>query len=173
MNLKKISVLLLASILLISLAACNDKPKESETSQTTSAETSQAPKKMFEGLPENNYEGREVYFLVGGEQQGPRYYSREILADETSEDVINTAVLERNRLVEEKFNVKIKVYATTATDNLISMIRTLHNSQDSTYDILAPFMNDAAAMAAEGFFYNLKTIPNMRIDGPWWDQNAI
>ena len=173
MLIKKIGIMLLVVMLLLPFAACGEKPAESiaPTSNDTSATTSEV-KKLFEGLPEVNYGGKEVQFLIGGEEQGVRYFSREIFGDEDSEDIINVAVLDRNRLVEEKFGIKIKGYATAAGESLISMIRIHNQSQDSEYDIMAPYMDGAVTLAAEGFFHNLKSIPNMRIDGDFWDQRA-
>ncbi|MDD2268851.1 MAG: extracellular solute-binding protein [Eubacteriales bacterium] len=174
MNIKKFGVLLLVVMLLLPFAACGEKNQTESTvsTATDTSSTTSEEKKLFEGLPDVNYGGKEIQFLIGGEEQGVRYFSREILADEESEDIINVAVLERNRIVEEEFGVKIKGYATEAGESLINKIRTSNLSQDDTYDIMAPYMDGAVTLAAEGFFHNLNAIPNMRIDGHFWDQRA-
>ncbi|HBL84154.1 MAG: hypothetical protein A2Y17_12885 [Clostridiales bacterium GWF2_38_85] len=176
MSLKKLSILLLVVLLLLPFAACNQDNTNSGTvsltDSTVSTESTTSEKVLFEGLPTDTYDGREVNILVGGLQQGDRYQSREIFGDETINELINDAVLARNSIVEEKFDIKITGYATGAGESITTMIRALNQSQDATYDILAPFMNDAAVMASEGFFYNLKEIDNMRLDGAYWDQRA-
>ena len=145
---------------------------ESDNLDVSSA-VSAAETKMFKDLPNDVYDGREVMFLVVGEQNGSRYLSREIFSDELSQDIINTAVIERNKIIEEKFDLKIKGHATTGGENLLEMARTLFKAQDNTYDIIAPTMNEAAMLATEGYLSDLLKIPNMRLNGEWWDQRAI
>lgn len=147
------------------------EPSESNTVDVSS-EVSTAETKMFKDLPRVVYDGREVMFLVAGEQNGSRFMSREIFSDELSQDIINTAVIERNKIIEERYDIKIKGHATTGGENLLKMARTLLKAQDNTYDIIAPTMNEAAMLATEGYLSDLIKIPNMRLHGEWWNKRA-
>ena len=120
----------------------------------------------------NTLGGREVHFLVGFGELGKRFANREILPDMLYDDIINTAVKERNNMIEEKLDIKIKVHATTGVENIKEMLRDLRTAQDDTYDIMAPAIIFASELASESYFHDLKTIPNMRLEGEWWDQNA-
>lgn len=78
---------------------------------------------------------------------------------------------ERNLLVETKYNIDIKAYATEQGEYLTEMVRNNNNNGLHLYDIVTPMMNEAVALAAEDALYDLyssEISADLDLTKPWW-----
>ena len=96
---KQISSILCLSILAASMASCGSEGTEQPVTeeQTTVPAVTEEPIP----LPEADYAGADVKILTAAEQWQYLYVT------EQTGDVINDAVFERNRTVEERYNVNL------------------------------------------------------------------
>ena len=165
-----ILAMLLASVLLVSCGP--DKTSGDTSSPDVSGSVDNG---LFEDLRSWDGGGRDFVILVPGNEYPDRYKSIEVGAEELNNEIINDAVYERNLLVETKYNIDIKAYATEQGEYLTEMVRNNNNNGLHLYDIVTPMMNEAVALAAEDALYDLyssEISADLDLTKPWWDQNA-
>lgn len=172
---KFLSALLLLLLVCTAFAACNPQTP-GDVSDTAGGEVSvEGEKELFSHLPDVNYADNgtpsEFVILTIGDWAG-NYKSVEIVPHEQSPSLIQDAVIERNARVEEHFGVTISEIRTANTGAMLADIRDNAATGADRYDVVMPYMTDAATLAAEGMFYNLNEEEAVAFDGPWWDQSA-
>ena len=171
-TMKRIICILLSLLIAAALlAACRDTSDASDPDNSVDVSASGD---LFANLPDVNYtvdgEPAEFVILTTGDWAG-RYKSIEICANEQAPELISDSVTERNAMVEERFGVKIIETRTAAYGDMLTLIRNNASSGTDLYDVVMPFMTDAAVLSAEKLFYDLNT-SSVSFDGEWWDQNA-
>ena len=175
---KKIGFLMTFAIIFsIILTSCiSSNNVSSATSETSIAsENSEKTVRLFDNLPEYDGNKKEITFLVRGLEAGDRYQSVEIGAEELTNELINDAVYNRNKLVEDHFNIKIKTVATGVGESIITNIRAQDLANEDKYQVVMPTMDSAAVLAGEGLFLDLKSeeiAKNLDLSKEWWDQRA-
>ena len=109
MKKRAVSLLLLGAMLAgAMLTGCSDAPAEVETTESAAAETVTDDGKVKDGLPgELNFDGSEVKLCAQLWMTIVKNPEAEFYVAETSGDVIDDAVYNRNRAVEERLNVKL------------------------------------------------------------------
>lgn len=170
---QRITSAMLAALLL--LTACGAEPSTGDLTGTTSGdtedgvptETGRANAK--DSLPEKNYGGEVFTILYRNE------WSYEFLAEEENGDIINDAVLKRNRAVEDRFGIDLELYGVAGTyDN--SEFRTAVNNSvaagDSEYDLIAGYQANMITPAMEGYFMNIYDMDYIDTDAPWWSEKC-
>ncbi len=173
---KKFLALILALLTVtVVLASCNNT-ETPNTSNGDASEVSTTPEyELFSNLPDKNYadgdKKAEFTILTIGDWAN-RYKSVEILPHELSAELIQESVIERNALVEERFGVEIKEIRTSDTSGMLNDIRSNAATGSDLYDVVMPYMTDAAVLSAESLFYDLNDEEGVKFDGAWWDQNA-
>lgn len=116
-------------------------------------------------LPEKNYDGYN--FLMAS------YEDRIVLtayAEELTGDVINDALVERNHMVEEKYNVKITAQQFDSVGSYDSQMAVLTNNVaagDSPFDVFSAHDATLFRTAQTGIFLDLREIPEMDFTQPW------
>ena len=180
--LKIISLFALFSMV-IGLISCSkptgsgDKNEESRSADSSdssnySADSAETPME----IPETDYDfdGYKFRLLVNGEAFGD-YRSREFFAAEETGDVINDAVYKRNVTAEEKYNFALEIFSDTTYANPSQTIASKSiKSGDDAYDMVMPYMtiDGASNLAQQNMLIDLKTLPGLHIEHPWWDQRA-
>ena len=165
-------ILLLLSLVAV-FAACEETEETSGASSTssgTSSETSEAP--LFSNLPETTFGGADFVILVNGDCYD-QYASAEVLPQESSDTGLSTAVKARNDLIEERFDVVLKEQRTETTADMINFLRNNAAAGLSEYDMVMPFMSEAATLATEGMFLDLAKLENIHLDEDYYDRDAV
>ena len=167
-------VCLLAVLALIPLAAACEAEETSDTSsEGTLSEASSEPEYvLFSNLPEVTYPGETVTFLVEGDYMDT-YASIEVMPQESSYSTLKDAIQTRNDLVEEKFGVQIAEVRTEGYGDMMTKLRDNAMSGISLYDIVMPYMGDAAKFALEGSLIDLRTLENVHLDCDYYDQGSV
>ena len=129
-------------------------------------------KALFENLPDKDYGGKTVTFLVPGDSFAT-YKSCEIMSQETSPELLNDEIKKRNELVESKFNVVIEEIRTDSTQTMTQMISNAVTSNLTDYDVVMPYIPDAASLALNNSFYLLNDLQYLDLNNTCWDQNAV
>ncbi len=174
-SLRITALLLLLCLAAFSVVACTEITESSVSGNPSSTDTSteiSTEKELFAGLPDKDYGGKTVTFLVPGDNFST-YKSCEIMPQETSPELLNDEVKKRNEMVENKFNVTISEVRTDSTQTMLQLIRTAVQSNLPDYDVVMPYIPDAATLALEDAFYLLNDYPYIDLTHPAWDQNAV
>ncbi len=167
-----LSILLLLS-LVAAFVACEETGEPSgasSQSSETASDTSEAP--LFSNLPGNTFGGADFVVLVNGDSF-ERYASAEVLPQESSDSGLSTAVKARNDLIEEKFDVVLREVRTANGEDIVGLLRTNAAAGLSEYDLVMPYMSDAATLAMEGLFLDLATLENLHLDEDYYDRGAV
>ncbi|MHB1154588.1 MAG: hypothetical protein ACYC00_19955 [Eubacteriales bacterium] len=92
-----------------------------------------------------------------------------IFVEEMKGEPINDAVRDRIIKVEEKFNCKIIGLQSSA---LIADARNEILCGGNQYQVIMPAMTEVKTLAGEGLLLDLYSISTIKLDQPWWSQNA-
>lgn len=102
---KRTLSLIMAALILSSVASCGTTAENPETTTENQQDTMTTPaesNKFDDELPDRKFDGRTITFGVSIASEG------DIIAEEENGDVVNDAMVARNRAVEERFDVKIE-----------------------------------------------------------------
>lgn len=168
---KTMAALLLAAMLLPTLAACGGDESLPAADTTTAAQltTTAAPEteapSLFEQLPKNNYGGTQFNILI------PAEHSYEFAAEVTGE-VVNDAVFQRDATIESTYGVDLNYIAQSgdwsSRQNYTGLIRNSILAQDGAYDLVDGMISIVMPLTMEGLFQNLTDVEGINFDDPWW-----
>jgi len=165
---KIIALILVALTLCVLLASCNDPADNTSKSDVSVPEE----RELFANLPDVNYGGKTFTIYVEGDTL-ERYKSIEIMPLESAPELITSAVLERNALVEKHFGVEIKEIRTATSTEMVTNIETEIATGGSTYDAVMAYLPNAGALAAGGALYDLAEFDALHLDESYWDTTAV
>jgi hypothetical protein len=123
-------------------------------------------------LPEMDFNGRDfniVHWFVGVWEFDD---CDDIVVEELNGDVFNDAVFFRNKAVEEKYNVNIKLMRMDINE-ITNNVRKMISAGDDTYDLIYQRLHEVMPMISSGMFYNLSDVPYVNFDMPWWDKRSV
>lgn len=161
-----LALLVMLCLTVMAVSACNGSEEESSAVSDVSEK-----KELFSTLPDKDYGGEVVTILVEGDWRG-RYESTEITAHENSPEILNDKIKLRNEMVETRFNVVIEEAVTTSDQTMLTLVRNAVMSNSPDYDIVMPYIPDAATLALEDSFYLLNDMQYVDLKNPCWDSNA-
>lgn len=180
-HMKKITVLILALLMLCTIFASCRKKKDEDPEKTDSGSEAASTqeydswgrKMIYSPLDENlKYNKETVTFLV----RDVPVCKGQFESTEESTDRINEAVFNRNLYVQDRLNIKLEFeYAEQGVGNseynnrIVQMVMSgLHD-----YDIASTFAYYSSAMLYSGYYYNLLEVGNLYLDQPYWNQSYI
>ncbi|MBE6610901.1 MAG: extracellular solute-binding protein [Ruminococcaceae bacterium] len=175
---KKFVTLFLLSSMILSMAACGGTPA-TDVQDTTAADTTAAPvvdpdgngrEFVEDSLPDDlDFGGETITILT---RVGDAAVKGEFIAEEENGDIVNDAVYARNIAVEERLNLKIETYDTDFTRHLnaTDIIKKSILADSDDFDIVSHHLAQNVRLELEGMFVNLKTLPYLDFDQPWWNQ---
>ncbi|MCL2814792.1 MAG: hypothetical protein FWD23_09355 [Oscillospiraceae bacterium] len=102
-------------------------------------------------------------------------FGTEMGVEEETGDIVNDAIYQRSRTVEERFDITIDVVKIPGIwGNEASFNNTIKNSVnagDNTHNLVAGYSVAVAPLAADGIFVNWnKNVPYIDSGAPWWIQ---
>lgn len=187
MNTKRLFALLLAAGMLLSLAACSSDTTASDNdtadnggdaasvnvggddAAVTSAEVSYYPE--IDGV---DYDGRGFNLLYFSNElsHGWTDIPTDMNPTEETGDILNDAVYNRNRTVEELVNIKISEYPTKGQDGVRTAVSTDVMSGDGQYDLCFQSIVGIIGLADNGLLRDLNKV-GINTDAPWYDKLSI
>jgi len=166
---KKLITLFLLCGMLLSTAACASDSGTSgndTTADTTAAEaadTTAADDPNEAEVGTYNFDGDEFHMYTR-----TTYSTRSLLdVPESTADVLDDAIYERNRNLEDRFNF---VYAESSMDYSTEVARTAVLAGDNTYDMISTRCVTAFNYAAEGLVTPITDIPVIDLEKNYWDK---
>ena len=115
----------------------------------------------------------DFHILLAGNWQWNDYE-----ADETSAELVDMAIYERNKTIESNYGVKITTddimaaHSSMGSGKGFQKIYTEVNSGLSTYDAAMIGAYDVATLAYNGYIWDLKQLPYLDLTKDHWDQRA-
>ena len=165
MKTKAIALLLTAALLTLSASCGNTADNPSSSDESTDTDTS-IETEAVAALPDADFGGYEFIFLNGNTS----YTYRSVVAEEQNGETMNDAIYERNRKVEERYNITLSETPTSnaKTDYLKSV-----QSGDGAFDVALLRMEWALPVVLENAAVNWNDIPYLELDKPWWVQGSL
>ena len=165
--------LILAFILIASMYSCGEAatdPTETTSGDTgtTSAETTVFNLESS-GIEIKDFGGREFTVLTNNVDNHAHTW-RMIDPDEINGENLNDAMYNRNKKIEEKYNVEISsVYSGSVGGDINKSI----TAGDNDYAVAFGSINSLYPLAQEGKFLNYYDLADITLDADYWDQSLI
>ncbi|NLE12636.1 MAG: extracellular solute-binding protein [Clostridiales bacterium] len=178
---KKLTLLLLAAMLIATFAACGGTEGAASVTTTAASDTEvtevTTEAEILPELPEADYEGADFTILTAGNWSIEWTEIDEFFAEDETGEPVNDAVYRRNRLVEDQFNVSIVEInkmgnSIGGTNKGMQFIITSVLAGDSAYDASHMGAYDVSTLAYQGYIRDLNEVPYIDLTKPWWDQKA-
>ena len=184
MNRKTIALFLALLMLSSSAVGCSDADTQ-ETTADTAAETAAVEtetERPYADLPEVDMGGADMPVFIGYNLEGGNTVDgvskNEFGATELTGEAINDARLERNQMMEERYNCKISSFdynaenGLTYHDNISKHIETIVMAGDNNYAFMLIQGYSTCKLAVNGILTDLYQKEHLALDMPWWDQKA-
>lgn len=137
-----------------------------ETEAQTAAETLSPLDQTVAALPEKDYGGYEFTIMDRSTDHIP-WETYDVYAESENGDAINDAVYQRNRVLEELYNIKIvESPIQYPTDNMQKLII----AGDDSIDVFMDGLNALTKLTTGNMLYDYNEIPEIQLDQHWWDQ---
>lgn len=165
----KKTALILAAFLAVSsiLTSCGDASSDAKV--TTSGNESTDPVtdevNYLDTLPKENYNGYEFRIIAQSYDQRPNLP----LAEEENGEVLNDAIIRRNRLVEERLGIKIVNYPDDNRSKVTEKVKSTVLADDDAYDLVINSVNFGInKLMSEGCLYDLSALKYLDFSKEWW-----
>ena len=128
---------------------------------------------FFDNLPDDlNFQNAEVTFLIW--EDCPML---EFFVEGLNGEIINDAIFERNRIVEDRLGVKLNYVATLGNDTHMAAYMQKAEADLTSgaceYDIYAGYSRTAPAMVLSGHCEELTGLDYLDYDMPWWPDTLL
>lgn len=173
---KRVLAMLLAMMMLGSLASCasEDTAETKDAAGETAAVGNEAETEPAWQFPDVDYGGAE-YRILNFDQLWNMYIHMDIT--EQTGDILDDAVYDRNRKVEEKLNCVIAEKEMENAGNipadLIDHAQATIMAGSDEYDIMCLPIEKGASMITEGFLMDMMPMEGFHFEEEWWDQDII
>ena len=179
MKQKKLAMLLAMLLLASSMAACGET-KEAETTADTAAAQTETEKETTElearlalpdNLPDKDFEGYDFRVLTRNRDDFINDVGVEL---ELTGDVTDDAIYNRNKAVEERFNIVISgEYAENNGTSIHAAVQAAVMAGDDTYDLAENQVTQMAKVCTTGNYLDWYTqLPYVDLTQPWYIGNA-
>lgn len=167
-----ISVMVLFSIFFC-IFSCTDNTgaTDTETTAETIQETETTAEELKDNLPDSDLGGYTFRILAFNEENIKTIYSEEM-----DGNLVNDAVFEKIKAVEDRFNTVIKLAegtVTTSTSDETVIVKKEVLANSDSFDIVQGHDVSMANMSLEGYFMDARTLPYLDFDQPWWPAETL
>ena len=154
----------LSFLLMMQLTACGSS--SSITDDSSQSTTTEVPETEY--LAAEDFGGKTITVLAGN-AIGQNYPFFEILAEEENGETINDAVIERNRYLEDKYNIQLEaMQIEPGGGKFLNVLRTEASSGSGDFDLTFIHPTDAFSAALQGYLYPIDSLPHIDSSQDWW-----
>ncbi len=141
-----------------------------EKAETTAAVTEEAdPRAEYASVaPPIEDLGGYAYRMAVLKDQETIFKQVEYYAEEENGDTLNDAIFNRNRTVEENYNVNISLISLADTNATVR--KNIQAADDFADIVFISSIAEGMTLAQSGCFWDLYEIEELKLDQPWWDQ---
>ena len=174
-NKRTVSMLLISALL--ATVSCGSsgttdsegKTSGSETTTETIVETT-APDPLS-SLRKEDFGGRAYTMLGVSDSSMSALAPNELNATELNGDIVNDTIYNRNRKIEDIYNVKITA-ETKPSGEILSLVKSSVLAGDCPYNLVWPRMGDGSRLATSGVLANFYDFKDIDLTAEWWNQRA-
>jgi hypothetical protein len=174
---KSFSLITIALMIMLLFLSCGGKDGAEtaapDVQETESTETTADDSPVFPA--DADFGGYEYRILVTVNTEN-NWQKNDFRADEMTGDVLNDARFERNRAVEERFNVKIisdeQYGAAKGAGTGFMLISKSVMAGDGVYSAAMINGYEVCNLACSGYLCDLNDLPYVDLTKEWWDQKA-
>ncbi len=179
MKTKRILSLLLAALTAAAVfASCGESSPDAPRPETTApdaavtdAAATETETEELPDLPENlDYNGYDFRVIARGTG---KWTCQDMYAAEMTGEVLNDAVLERNRYVEDALHFTISQQLAESDAKLYSAISQAILAGEDAYDLLWVNSTNIAKLSMAGLLADLAAVENLDLSHSWWDSRAV
>ena len=165
--------LLMSGSVLLSCGSDTSETKDTsaiDTTSVTEAVTDDGIEYVADSLPDNlDFSGRQFTIYVASFKdffQGP---------EESTGDIVDDAVIDRNRAVEERLNIELEYFfdENAQWDTIAGILSKLIMAGDTTYDIYTGQQYGITTLLAGGGFINAYDLDYLDFSKPWWNNRYM
>ncbi len=165
---RKLAFLLAVLMIFGVSAACAANPVDGmETKSETAAESETLSEQITEDVPEKDYSGASFRVLVR-----PGSYIKEFYVESDTGDVVDTAVFNRNRTIEERFNIEFEFNESSHFNYETDAQKTI-TAGDDAYELVLPHARAATMYGQEDLLISWYDLEYVNLEKPWWNQNVV
>ena len=174
-KMKKHICLLIISLMSVSIvAACGDNGnnKTDETTANDDNLNETTVNLIKEDIPVSDFNGYEFRILT----RDSDHHLKEVQAEAENGEIINDVIYRRNRAVEEKLNINIKIVAVGEVADyeiLCDFFTKSVMANEDVFDLALPHTVNAGTTATTGVMYNWHTVPYIDFNKPWWNSVIV
>ena len=161
-----ISMFLLTALLVSCGQTAGEDPVTTASDSTVTEPVETEPEYIY---PDEDFEGHEFVFL---NQALCSWANRLCVPEETTGDLINDAMFERNSRIAERFNITITEHNVTK-DEISSLVRNTVMAGDDSYDCALCPIDNLSSLMTDGILVDLLTVDSLNLDKPWWDNDVV
>lgn len=170
----KVAFTLIIALFLGIFTSCSDQTPSDKnvTENTTSlAETSDETSEVDYDphIPAQNYNGFEFWFYFGDNDFEPSF---DVKAEELTGETLNDAIFNRNKSVEEKYNISIK-WDRGEYGAIYNKVAGLVKAGDPTVSVMINNGNQSFSAACNGYAVVLNDIPYLDFSKPYWNRQML
>lgn len=165
---------LLASLMLLGTFASCAENTEGPIDTTAAADTvvtePESETAVTDELPDDLDYNEDEIVIISRYREG--WSSGEITVEKLNSDLVNDAVFERNKFVEDRLNVKITGIEEHNDDPhvVVNKVATAVKGGSHEYDIMAAACYAALNETLNGTFRDLRQTDYLDFEKPWWSQ---
>ena len=176
---KLLSLLLAAMLILPVFSACSESAENTgdETpvqsagnSPESPAETEPETVDLYDGalaaLDSTGYDGRAFNILTRTNEMF------EMVSEELTGEITNDAVFNRNKYVEDTYDVVIEAFAAGNWDNVTDKMHASVIAGDYLYNLVGQVDFKTYAIVGNGSCGNWMDVPAIDLESPWWLSDA-
>ncbi|MCL2517781.1 MAG: hypothetical protein FWF15_04380 [Oscillospiraceae bacterium] len=162
-------ILIIFIVILILFSACGgNNGSSNETKSTPDTTTAIETEEIRENLPNINFDDYEFKILM--EELHPSY-TPEVYVTEMTGERVNDALYMRDRVVEERFGVKISYVVVTGEGQGTTRAYNAIAAGENAFDVMKVTPRSAQKIYGKNFTADWQEIPWIDLDKPWWNQN--
>lgn len=174
---------LILALLLMSSAAltgCSDSNKQNEntddsnpggTVQTGENADAQADEEDYDPhIEQTDYNGREFIILDRADDDSGWWCSIDVYSEEMTGEVINDAVFDRNKAVEDYFNIGINHYSDS---NFKTVLKNSAAANDHICDLGMLSLSGAMTCSQENLLFDLHLFDVINFDAPYYTKSVF
>ena len=181
MKIKAAILIALTAFAVLALVSCSEKADTGDivssgdtTASVTTLSELESRAVIPDDLPEDNFDGYQFRIMTRSNGYSICDHLGDLQAEQLTGDVINDAVYNRNKKVEERFNFKVAPIVIDSSDeaNPTNVFKRSVLAGDDEYDMIIDHMIMMGTTGLSHVFYNWYNVPHVNFDKPWWVADA-
>ena len=174
---KKIKIIAFLMIICLAFAACsandanpNNNQSQAEQSPDSNSEgfTEESTESYYDTLGERDFNG-DTFTILDANDHPDLFIN---FSEEMIGDPIHDALYERDRFIEEKYNVKLEYIQIHGGNTGCSTLERAVRAGDDTYDLVVAQAQGSALdrISLNNVLHNLTDAPHLSLQSPWWSR---